>query len=1098
MQNNPSMATDRQTCPRCGFASVATGSSGLCPRCLWASSLLRDDPDPWLGFSDETGDSAGRSSPAPSKLLAGCELIEEIARGGMGVVYQARQTALNRTVAVKVLAGGPFASPEFLGRFRAEAGTAARLKHPNIVAIHEIGEEDGVAFFTMDFVDGPNLAQRAREEPFLPREAAACVETVARAVAYAHSQGVLHRDLKPSNILLDLFGQPQITDFGLAKQLVGTRSTASEESTGSKGWDVVEHVPTDSLTLTGQSLGSPGYAAPEQIRAGQADARSDVYGLGATLYHLLTGRPPFAGATVVETLRAAQDDDPVSPRALNPTVPPDLETVCLKCLEKEPAKRYATAQDLADDLERFLNDEPILARPVTRVERLGRWCRRKPALATSLLTILLLLIIVMIGSPIAAYRINTVRQEAVLQARNARLNQYAADINLAADALWTRQRPGRTRQLLSAWIPQGREDLRGWEWHYLWGEVQPDYVFLLGENPDSIRSLALSPNGALLASSDWSGTVSLWNLSTRTRLMTFQEPSTVHRVQFYSDQILITAQANGTFTLYDTADGSVRRRLEAGTPLLTLEVSPARDRLAVMTTREQFQAVKVWRVTPSAEPGGLPEFIPAYQTPDVPEPRGWHGRGALAFSPSGRELAAGYTDGSIRLLDTASGTTLRTLTGHTDALAALAFSSDGRWLASGAVYGDVNVRVWDVATGNVVAVLPAAVERSPRAVAFSGQDNFLFVASGDSTVKVWNTSDWSLARTLLGHEAHVNAVIPGFDNEILYSGGTDKQLLAWNLSQPKRQLETVSIPGLRGFDWSPSGQHIATVEPATGNPARSQVYLRNSRNLDGRRTLPALGADALDVSFSRSGTLLAAVTAESLGIYDVTQDRLVRRDPLPSAEPPILAGFTAGDSALVLIQPDSQIVLWDVAQGRVQDAWSTLLDPARPITLSKWCVALHAESGLLALSGNGLISVWDIRARVHRGFLQGHSFTLVHLAFSNDGSMIVSAGGDGRINLWDARPLALRKELPLLEDSAFAATISPDHRRVAVGRHRGHGQSNISIVDLETGRELFAIRASDGLVRQLAWSPDGTTLISRLNDGQAWSIRVDAPSFDQP
>ncbi len=303
MPNHSPTATDRRTCPRCGFPRAVAGPGHLCPRCLWTSTLFSDDPDPWLGFQSEPRDSTGRTSPTPSKLLAGCELIEEIARGGMGVIYRARQTALNRIVAVKVLAGGPFASSEFLSRFRAEAGTAARLRHPNIVAIHEVAEADGVAFFTMDYVDGPNLAQRAREEPYHPREASACVATVARAVAFAHSQGVLHRDLKPSNILLDLFGQPQITDFGLAKQFTSDSR----------------------LTTTGQSLGSPGYAAPEQIRSGQADARSDIYGLGTTLYHLLTGRPPFTAATAIETLRAAQDDDPVPPRALNPNVPPDLE-----------------------------------------------------------------------------------------------------------------------------------------------------------------------------------------------------------------------------------------------------------------------------------------------------------------------------------------------------------------------------------------------------------------------------------------------------------------------------------------------------------------------------------------------------------------------------------------------------------------------------------------------------------------------------------------------------------------------------------------------------------------------------------------------------
>jgi eukaryotic-like serine/threonine-protein kinase len=208
-----------RNCPCCGFKSAEPDTTGLCPRCLWTSSLFHDEPDPLLGLPVEPGDPGKRSPAADLRLLGGCELLEEIARGGMGVVYRARQIALNRLVALKVLAGGSFASPDFARRFRAEAQTAARLRHPSIVSIHEVGEADGIAFFIMDLVDGPNLAERARSQPFLSREAATILETVARAVAYAHAQGVLHRDLKPSNVLLDLFGQPQITDFGLAKQL---------------------------------------------------------------------------------------------------------------------------------------------------------------------------------------------------------------------------------------------------------------------------------------------------------------------------------------------------------------------------------------------------------------------------------------------------------------------------------------------------------------------------------------------------------------------------------------------------------------------------------------------------------------------------------------------------------------------------------------------------------------------------------------------------------------------------------------------------------------------------------------------------------------
>jgi WD40 repeat protein len=253
--------------------------------------------------------------------------------------------------------------------------------------------------------------------------------------------------------------------------------------------------------------------------------------------------------------------------------------------------------------------------------------------------------------------------------------------------------------LLSAWIPQDAEDLRGWEWNYLWGQVQPDYAYRLREYPDSIRSLALSPNGTLLASSDWSGHVALWDLPTRTRLLTFREPSTVHRVQFLSDQVVVTAQANGTIALHSSEDGTVFGAVEAGAPVLAMALSPARDRLAVMTAPDLQESIKVWRLFPPAEPGAAPEIQPAFETPGVAAVRGWHGRGAIAFSPSGEELAAGYSDGTIHLLDAATGSPRRVLTGHVDAVAALAYSSDGRWLASAAVYADTKVRIWEAGSG---------------------------------------------------------------------------------------------------------------------------------------------------------------------------------------------------------------------------------------------------------------------------------------------------------------------------------------------------------------------------------------------------------------
>ena len=306
------------------------------------------------------------------------EILEEIARGGMGVVFKARQPKLKRIVALKMILAGRLADTSDVERFLCEAQAAGRLKHPNIVRVHEIGEHDGRHYFTMDFVDGSSLAESIRDESLAPRAAAEITRTVADAAHYAHQQGTVHRDLKPSNVLLDAKGEPHITDFGLAKLL----DSFDEESR-------VE------LTASGQVIGTPSYMSPEQA-SGKRDLvgpASDVYSLGAILYASLTGRAPFVADSPVNTLLLVMQKEPVSPRALNPTVPKDLGTICLKCLTKEPHKRYGTAQELADDLSRFLEGRPVVARPIGIPGRTWRCARRNPwiaGLSTALIVLLLL------------------------------------------------------------------------------------------------------------------------------------------------------------------------------------------------------------------------------------------------------------------------------------------------------------------------------------------------------------------------------------------------------------------------------------------------------------------------------------------------------------------------------------------------------------------------------------------------------------------------------------------------------------------------------------------------------------------------------------
>ena len=375
-------------CPRCGRPLSGPGP-GVCRHCVAR-----------LAFAPElTPPPALPAGLGTLRYFGNYELIEEIARGGMGVVYRARQVNLDREVAVKLLLHGALASPADIERFRTEAAAAASLQHPGIVAIHEIGEFEGQQYFSMDLIAGRDLAALTRDGPLAARRAAELVAQAAAAVEHAHRHGVLHRDLKPSNVIVDAEGRPHLTDFGLAR--IGAADTG--------------------LTRTGDLLGTPGYMAPEQAGGprGAIGVPADVYSLGAVLYHLLTGRAPFTGENVPEVLRQVAEADPVAPGLLNPQVPRDLETICLKCLRKEPAARYASASDLADDLGRFLRHEPIRARPVSPAERAWRWCRRNPAIAALATAVALLLLTVAGGSLLAVQRLRAAHAAEAAQHREA-------------------------------------------------------------------------------------------------------------------------------------------------------------------------------------------------------------------------------------------------------------------------------------------------------------------------------------------------------------------------------------------------------------------------------------------------------------------------------------------------------------------------------------------------------------------------------------------------------------------------------------------------------------------------------------------------------
>jgi len=440
---------DRPThngCRRSGWddltRALAAGKDGPLGSAFVLESAMSANPPPNPG-------AAGWPS------VAGFEILEELGRGGMGVVYKARQLNLDRMVALKMVLAGAHAGPNTLARFHKEAQAVASLQHPNIVQIYDVGLAGGLPYFSLEFIDGGSLAQGIDGRPQDVTQAAWTIRTLARAIHVAHLQGIVHRDLKPANILLTADGRLKITDFGLARRL-------GDDS---------------DQTRTGTVVGTPDYMAPEQARGQGRDAGPliDQHALGTILYELLTGRPPFRGATPFDTIEQVRTQDAVPPTQLQPKVPRDLETICLMCLQKEPLRRYTDANALADDLDRFLEGRSVLARPISTVERLGRWCRRNPRVAGLAGAVLVLLLTVAISS--TAFAIN------LAQAHAAAVAAFRGECRKSFDLLSDKQRAelaveqairearrahdqtGRARDALAALVAQlrsleDRPDLR--------------------------------------------------------------------------------------------------------------------------------------------------------------------------------------------------------------------------------------------------------------------------------------------------------------------------------------------------------------------------------------------------------------------------------------------------------------------------------------------------------------------------------------------------------------------------------------------------------------------------------------------------------------